>query len=130
MSGNVSIAGAIQDQVKKKVDEIVDVKIQEIILTVQARWQDRVNRRITEAEWAVKQGRIYNPEHALLKIYDAYRWVADHVQLSVDIAHNANGANITMQAVTNDGSDIDDYRQERIGECIGDLTKQLNYAYF
>lgn len=130
MSGNVSIAGAIQDQVKKKVDEIVDVKIQEIVLTVQARWQDRVNRRIAEAEWAVKQDRIYNPEHALLKIYDAYRWVADHVQLSVDIAHNANGANITMQAVTNDGSDIDDYRQERIGECIGDLTKQLNYAYF
>ena len=130
MSGGTDIAGAIQEQVQKKVDKMVDVKIQEIIQTVQARWQDRVNRRITEAEWAVKQGRIYNPDHALLKMYEAYKWVADHVQLGVDIIHTSEGANITMKAAPDDGTSIDNFRQERIGECIGDLTKQLNYSYF
>lgn len=126
----IDIAGAIQDQVREKVDAAVDEKIQEIIQTVQARWEDRVNRRISEAQWAVEQGKIYNPNHALLKMYEAYRWVADHVHLGVEIARDSSGASISMTAQSDDDTTIDGFRQERIGECIEDLTKLLNYSYF
>ena len=126
----IDIAGAIQDQVREKVDAAVDEKIQEIIQTVQARWEDRVNRRIAEAQWAVEQGKIYKPDHALLKMYEAYRWVADHVHLGVEIARNGSGASISMTAQSDDDTTIDSFRQERISECIEDLTKLLNYSYF
>lgn len=130
MTSGADIGGMISGQMQPIVDRIVDEKIQQIILTVQSRWQDRVNRRISEAQWAVKQGRIYDPNHALMKTYDAYRWVADHVELEVHIDRSQSGANITMTAKANDNTEIDDFRQERLGECIGDLTKQVGYDYF
>lgn len=130
MTGAADIGGMISGQMQPIIDRVVDEKIQQIILTVQSRWQDRVNRRIAEAQWAVKQGRIYDPNHALMKVYDAYRWVADHVELEVHIDRSQSGANITMIAKANDNTEIDDFRQERLGECIGDLTKQVGYDYF
>ena len=118
------------EQFEPIMQKAVDEKITEIVQTLQARWEDRVNRRVCEANWAVTQSRIYDPEHALLKIYDAYRWVAEHVHLNVEILRNDRGASITMEATTDDGSKIDDFRSERIGECIADLNNQLNYTYF
>lgn len=130
MMSGTDIGNAILAQAQPTIDRLVDEKIQEIILTVQSRWQDRISRRVMEAQWAVKQGRIYDPNHALMKIYDAYRWVADHVELDVSIVKTQSGANITMTAKANDGTAIDDFRQERVGECIADLTSQINYSYF
>lgn len=125
-----NIEGELMQQIQPAIDKAVNEKLQEIITVVQARWGDRVSRRISEAQWAVRQGRIYDPENALMKTYDAYRWVADHVELGVDIQRNETGAEITLMAHANDDSEIDDFRKARIAECVDDLTKQVNYDYF
>ena len=124
------ITGALQSQMMSVVSKILDEKSAQVVTVMAARWQDRLNRRIAEAEWAVKQSRIYDPDHALMKIYDAYRWVADNVTLEPNIVKSETGAQITMTVTANDGSAIDEYRQERIGEVMGDFMKQINYDYF
>ena len=129
MSG-FNIADQLKNQIGPAIESAVNNRIADIVTVVQARWEDRVNRRISEAEWAVKQNRIYDPNHALLKTYDAYKWVGDHVHLGVDILRTETGATISMKAESNDDSAIDDFRQERIGEVLGDLMKQINYSYF
>ena len=125
-----NIVPVAQAQMEKVITRVIDEKSVQLVSVMTARWQDRLNRRISEAEWAVKQSKIYDPDHALLKVYDAYRWVADNIKLEPKIISGGNGADITMTVTAIDGSDIDAYRQERIKEVMGDFMKQINYSVF
>ncbi len=125
-----NIVPVAQAQMEKVITRVIDEKSVQLVSVMTARWQDRLNRRISEAEWAVKQSKIYDPDHALLKVYDAYRWVADNIKLEPKIISSGNGADITMTVTAIDGSDIDAYRQERIKEVMGDFMKQINYSVF
>lgn len=125
-----NIVPVAQAQMEKVITRVIDEKSAQLVSVMAARWQDRLNRRISEAEWAVKQSKIYDPDHALLKVYDAYRWVADNIKLEPKIISSGNGADITMTVTAIDGSDIDAYRQERIKEVMGDFMKQINYSVF
>lgn len=125
-----NIVPVAQAQMEKVITRVIDEKSAQLVSVMAARWQDRLNRRISEAEWAVKQSKIYDPDHALLKVYDAYRWVADNIKLEPKIISSGNGADITMTVIAIDGSDIDAYRQERIKEVMGDFMKQINYSVF
>ena len=125
-----NIVPVAQAQMEKVITRVIDEKSVQLVSVMTARWQDRLNRRISEAEWAVKQSKIYDPDHALLKVYDAYRWVADNIKLEPKIISSGNGADITMTVTAIDGSDIDAYRQARIKEVMGDFMKQINYSVF
>lgn len=125
-----NIVPVAQAQMEKVISKVIDEKSAQLVSVMAARWQDRLNRRISEAEWAVKQSKIYDPDHALLKVYDAYRWVADNIKLEPKIVPGGNGADISMTVTATDGSDIDSYRQERIKEVMGDFMKQINYSVF
>ena len=120
--------GAVDAMLSQKIDQVVQDKAKSVIEKIRERYTYESAAFINENASAAK---IYDPESAELKQFNAYKWVYENVKLKPEIKTNAVGnVSIGMTAEIAEGAgDMDEYRRARFMEIIENVQKKNSYGF-
>lgn len=124
--------------IKTALDNIIERKIgtmmEGISSTVSQWYKSEANIRCREMRENIENEKsrnqfwTYDSNHALVKKYEAYLGIFDHVNLIPIIDKADNGGSVSF-SITTDGWELDDYRKDRLYEIIENVIRKIKGNY-